>query len=61
MRRANPQSEVIMEKVFIIVYYDENDVEHIADFVFSDYLAALKYANNLKKQKFIIVSRMLID
>ena len=50
-----------MEKVFIIVLYDENDVEHIADFVFSDYLAALKYASNLKKQKFIIVSRMLID
>lgn len=45
-----------MVKVFIIVFYDENDVEHIAD-----YLTALKYANNLKKQKFIIVSRMLID
>ncbi len=50
-----------MAKVFIIAWYDENNVDHIADFVFSDYLAALKYANNLKKQKFIIVQRMLID
>lgn len=50
-----------MEKVFIIEWYDENNVDHIADFVFSDYLAALKYANKLKAKSFIILSCMLID
>ncbi len=50
-----------MEKVFIIVWYDENNVEHIADFVFSDYLAAIKYADNLKIRRVMITQRMLID
>lgn len=50
-----------MEKVFIIVWYDENGVEHIADFVFCDYLTAIKYADNLKLRKVMITQRMLID
>lgn len=50
-----------MEKVFIIVWYDDNNVENIADFVFSDYLAAIKYADNLKIRKVMIIQRMLID
>lgn len=50
-----------MMSVFIIIYYDENNVEHVADFVFSDYLKAFNYAFNLKHQKVLIAKRVLKD
>lgn len=51
--------KVFTKKVFVIEWYDENNVGHIADFVFSDYTRAFNYANNLSTKRVLIAQREL--